>query len=114
MKLADVTFEADVLPPGGTLRAAILFARTAEAGTVDVEVKWQTAGKGTTDSGVVASFAFEIGPEVRRIEARLPLLPLTYGGELVRIGWGVSLKRRGLFSPDVEHHPFEVRAAPPT
>lgn len=74
-----------------------------KVGAVELSVLWYTEGKGTTDTGVVWFESFpEAGEAERRIpfRARLPLLPLSYSGELVKIGWVVRVRCLGFLGND--------------
>ena len=75
---------------------------------------WQTEGKGNTDLGVLLHRVIAedgIGArEAHAFEARLPLLPLSYTGTLIKIRWLVRVRRYALLADDeIEEREIVVR-----
>jgi len=84
-----------------------------KSAAVELSVLWHTEGKGTTDTGLVW---FESYPEAAGAErelpfrTRLPLLPLTYHGALVKVRWVVRVRCLGALGNDtLLDAPFVVR-----
>jgi hypothetical protein len=84
---------------GGVVRAKISFDE-AEDGSKDVEicVLWETSGKGDTDHGILHFERVRNVCGERVVEAQLPLLPTTYDGGVVKVGWFFRA-RTGDFGP---------------
>lgn len=84
-----------------------------KVGAVELSVLWVTEGKGNTDTGLVWFEAFpETEERERRLpfRARLPLLPRTYHGVLLKIRWVVRVRRLGGLGNDtISDTPFDVQ-----
>jgi len=86
---------ADRFVAGSTLEGTIHWSLPPTAGAVsgEVSVLWQTEGKGDTDQSII-HFEEIRGVDTNRIplRVRLPLLPLTYRGKLLKIHWLVRVR----------------------
>jgi len=95
------------LAAGSVLRGRVSFdEEEGGRGSVELSVLWETSGKGDTDLGVLQFETITNARGEHAFEAQLPLLPLTYDGVIVKIGWLVRA-RRGEFVID---QAFEVIA----
>ena len=104
---ARIDLERKAYAPGETLRATVRLAPPAgdERRRVEVSVLWETSGKGDTDLGVVLHRVLADGDAAaargeHRVEATLPALPLSYAGQLVKLGWFVRVRRLALLGVD--------------
>jgi hypothetical protein len=105
-----------VYQPGGTLRGRVaLLPLPGDAERrVELAVLWQTEGKGNTDIGVVFYRVLCDGDAVagtgeHTFETLLPILPVTYYGHLVKVGWLVRVRRLAMLGDDtVIDQPFQV------
>ena len=98
----SITIELDAkrLRPGGTVSGRVLLDPLPddERRKVELSVLWETSGKGDTDIGVALFRVLADGDPVaaraeHRFEARLPALPLSYAGTLIKIDWLVRVRR---------------------
>ena len=103
------------LRPGGLVRGCVTLAPALgdEGSGVELSVLWETSGRGNTDRGVV--FFRDLPTRgAYDFEARLPLLPLTYEGELLQIRWLVRVRRlRARADDELVDEPFRVEPPPP-
>lgn len=104
---ALVELESSLVEPGGSVAGAVHLAPAPgdEKRAVELSVLWETSGKGDTDQGVVLHQVLVDGDPDRaradhRFRAALPLLPLTYDGNLIKIRWLVRVRRRTALGPD--------------
>ena len=73
---------------------------------VELSVLWETAGKGDTDMGVRLLHSVLSDDDPARgnsehpFEARLPLLPVSYTGTLIKLRWLVRVRRLRPFAED--------------
>jgi hypothetical protein len=86
-----------------------------EAGAAEISLLWTTEGKGNTDEGIAwfESFAEPPDPRAERelaFSTRLPLLPQSYDGILLKITWVVRVRILRTFGNDIVFDiPFVVR-----
>lgn len=111
----EIALEEKHLRPGGVVRGTVTLSPLPgdEGSRVELSVLWETSGKGDTDLGIVLFRPLE-GRGEFPFEAPLPLLPLSYDGGLLGVGWLVRLRRlRTLSADEIVDQPFEMRALPP-
>jgi hypothetical protein len=98
--------------PGETLRGTLSWQHSESPTHAELSVLWLTEGKGDRDYGI-AHFE-EITLDSRgehAFETHLPLLPLTYHGELMKIHWTVRVRLDRKWRRDpVFELPFELVA----
>lgn len=102
--------------PGALLRGSVTLtpAPGEEDRKVELSVLWQTEGKGNTDIGVALHRVLaEDGAGAHgshAFETRLPLLPLSYTGALIKIRWLVRVRRYAPLADDeIEEREIVVR-----
>jgi hypothetical protein len=105
--MIEIELEEREVPAGGVVRGRVRLVPTEEEASrrVELSVLWETEGKGDTDRGVVHFAVLADGdPSAARrehaFEVRLPLMPVTYDGVLLRIRWCVRVRRRATFDDD--------------
>lgn len=81
----NITLHRSEVEPGAMLAGVVHGA----GAPVTVRVVWETQGKGDSDRVQVAEQTVADGPSGATFELQLPLLPLTYDGHLLKIGWRV-------------------------
>lgn len=86
-----VTVDRSELEPGAMLTGVVHGA----SGPVTVRAMWETQGKGNTDRLTVAEQSFAPSPGDVTFQLQLPLLPLSYDGHLLKIGWLVTVTSGG-------------------
>ncbi len=101
----------------GTLLSGVIRPGDAELSGATVAVLWYTEGKGERDEGIVyvedleglsREVARDGSPELR-FRVTLPLWPVTYHGQIVKIHWQVAVRRRAApWTIEAEELPFEV------
>ncbi len=100
-----LTLEQARVSPGGVVRGRADVEDSG--GRVELSVLWETAGKGSTDRGVIHHV--ELPPGEHAFEVPLPRLPLTYVGTMIKVHWLVRLRRIStLAADDVVQEEFEV------
>ncbi|MFO0612134.1 MAG: hypothetical protein U0414_06090 [Polyangiaceae bacterium] len=107
VELAQSTFE-----PGSTLRGdVVLTGRPGER--VQLSVFWFTEGKGDPDGKEILERELtcptEERPSAIPFEVELPVLPVTYDGCIVKIGWAVEIRHLGEV---IAKEPFVLRWDP--
>ncbi len=112
----DLVPDSSVVRPGSILEGTIRVHREA-MGTLELSVGWYTEGRGSTDSGT--TYFETLDPESAEREgdwlhfplrARMPMLPLTYYGTLLKIHWRVRARVLTVIGRDVAiDRPIEVR-----
>jgi hypothetical protein len=115
-----VKLETPRVSPGAMLRGSVVLDPPPgeEQRRVELSVLWEAFGKGTTDMGVVLfSVLADDEPTAARsehsFETRLPLLPLSYDGNIVKIGWLVRVRRVHPTGADlVLDEPFTMELEP--
>jgi hypothetical protein len=100
--IADVELERSRYVPGELLRAKVRLDPEAAGRRVELSVLWETSGKGDTDVGVIFHrvLAGEDAAAEHHVEVRLPALPLTYTGDIVKIAWAVRVRRLAMIGDD--------------
>lgn len=97
----EIELEGDAAErePGSLLRGRVVLTPLPghEQRKVELSVLWQTEGKGDTDLGVVLHRVLaEDGQGAtgsHDFEVRLPLLPVSYSGTLLKVRWLVRVRR---------------------
>lgn len=113
---AHIVLESRRFVPGSVLRGKVqLDPLPGDASRrVELAVLWETEGKGDTDLGVVLHRVLSDGDGAaatggHAFEVTLPFLPLSYAGNLIKIGWRVRVRRlSALADDDVYDEPFEL------
>lgn len=113
---AHVFLESRSYVPGAMLRGRVELDPMSgdESKRVELAVLWETEGKGDTDLGVILHRVLADGDPVaakttHTFEVMLPFLPLSYAGNLLKIGWRVRVRRFALSGDDdVYDEPFEL------
>jgi hypothetical protein len=104
------------IPAGSMLDGTIQWSVPPTSGTVsgEITVLWQTEGKGDTDRGIV-HFEEVSGVDTNRIalHVKLPLLPLTYQGKLLKIHWLVRVRMKPERGPEAVKDATFTLVAPP-
>ena len=103
----------ETFAPGETLRGTISWQPADSPARAELSVLWFTEGKGDRDSGVAHFEEVTLdGRGDHGFEIHLPLLPLTYHGELLKIHWTVRVRLDRKWRKDpVFELPFEMIAA---
>jgi hypothetical protein len=88
-----ITIELDqpAYAPGSELTGRVTSAVRVDSATVSVA--WETSGKGTTDRAVIDRQVLPTAPDggnVYFFTLTLPLLPLSYAGNLLKITWSIT------------------------
>ena len=99
--------------PGDALEGTVAWdAPGASQESAELSVLWYTEGKGDQDSGVVHFEEFALdGRREHAFSAELPLLPLTYHGQLLKIHWIVRVRTGSGRNRNVRFQlPFTMRA----
>jgi hypothetical protein len=88
--VSDVRLTRDTFYAGEDLEGVVELDPNEEA---TLTVSWSTSGKGDSDSGVAHRESYRKAPDARtiRLSTRLPLLPLSYDGRLIKLWWRVTL-----------------------
>lgn len=113
---ATVVLDRESYAPGDTLRGRVqLDPLPGDASQkVELSVVWETEGKGDTDVGVVFYRVLSDGDPVAGVgehtfDVLLPPLPLSYAGNLIKIGWRVRIRRLTTLGDDgVFDEPFRL------
>jgi hypothetical protein len=89
--------------PGDTVAGDIGWELSEDLDKLELRLFWHTEGRGTTDTGIVAT-AWVENPGRRgeeHFQFTLPGGPYSYSGRLVSIVWGVELiaKKDAAFAP---------------
>ncbi|MFO0547975.1 MAG: hypothetical protein U0271_06285 [Polyangiaceae bacterium] len=82
-----VVLASEWFTPGATVEGRVEDAGLAP---LKVSIVWRTSGKGDADHAEVGSV--ELDPRAPTFSLRLPLLPLSYEGQLLKIQWFVVVK----------------------
>ncbi|MFN6130808.1 MAG: hypothetical protein ACK6DC_20645 [Planctomycetota bacterium] len=77
--------------PGETLHAQVRWSLASPPRAIHLELRWETEGKGTSDSEVVASEKWTglSASEERQWSVVLPRGPESMQGQLIRIQWSL-------------------------
>ena len=81
--MIEIALDRNEIGPGDVLEGVV----HGLEGMVTLQVVWETRGKGDTDRAVVDERS--ISNEDPTFRVQLPLLPLSYDGFLIKIGWWV-------------------------
>lgn len=111
----EIELDEKRLRPGGVVRGRVRLEPLPgdEGNRVELSVLWETSGKGDTDLGLVL-FRELSGRGEFPFEAPLPLLPVSYEGGIINIGWLVRVRRLHAMSADVVvDETFRMEALPP-
>jgi hypothetical protein len=112
-----ITFELEAgreeFAPAEALRGVVSWESANPEDRAELSVLWYTEGKGDKDTGLAHFEEFKLDSQnEHRFEIALPLLPLTYYGELLKIHWVCRLRVDRKASQDlVLDLPFVLRAA---
>jgi hypothetical protein len=88
-----IDHDRDTFAPGEVLKGSLAWDRSVGEGVSELSVLWFTEGKGDRDTGIVHFEENPIRPGgEHRFEIELPLLPLTYYGELIKIHWVLRVR----------------------
>lgn len=107
----QIQLERSEHEPGGVVRGKVVSNPPVgqEDRKVELSVLWQTDGKGDTDLGVPLHRELD-RPGTHDFEVRLPLLPVSYSGTLLKIRWLVRVRRHAPLGDDeIEEKEFVVR-----
>ena len=79
--------------PGGRISGEVYWRMDEQADSIEARLLWYTEGKGSMDSAVVQTVAFDhpAMEETRPFEMTLPIEPYSCSGKLVSILWAVEL-----------------------
>jgi hypothetical protein len=82
-----------VFRPGETVAGRATWREATKTRSVAVRLYWTTAGRGSTDTEVVAESAVENPSEQgeTRFSLLLPPAPPSFSGKLITLSWGVEL-----------------------
>lgn len=102
--------------PGSLLSGRVALTPLAEDAErkVELSVLWETEGKGDTDRGVLLHRVLSDGDPVagsaeHAFEVKLPLLPVSYAGTLIKVRWLVRVRRVFTLADDLlEEAEFHV------
>ncbi|MBN2191277.1 MAG: hypothetical protein JW751_00535 [Polyangiaceae bacterium] len=101
----------------GAVLSGVIRPGDAELSGATLAVLWYTEGKGERDEGIVyledlEGLSRDVAPDGSlRLPFRviLPLWPVTYHGQIVKIHWQVAVRRRAApWRIESEELPFEV------
>lgn len=94
--------------PGETLRGTASWSLEKPAGQVKIHLIWRTEGKGTQDSGLIESIAYDNLDRngEREFQFKLPGQPYSYSGTLISILWEAELEAEG--ADDISHEAIIV------
>ena len=114
-----ITFRLDgdreQFSPGDTLGGVVTWDANVFGDRAELSVLWNTEGKGDQNSGI--AYFEEIALDSlgeHRFQVKLPLLPLTYYGQLLKIHWTVRLRVDRRHGTDfLLEIPFVMRTAAP-
>ncbi|MFO0564676.1 MAG: hypothetical protein U0263_03385 [Polyangiaceae bacterium] len=92
-----IELEHLALEPGSVLRGRVRVPAPSgdSKRQVELSVQWETQGKGDTDRGVVLFeelAAAEQQELEHAFEVRLPLLPVSWAGTLLKVRWIVRVR----------------------
>lgn len=101
----------------GAVLSGVIRPGDAELAGATLAVLWYTEGKGERDEGIV--YVEDLGGLSRGVapdgslelpfRVTLPLWPVTYHGQIVKIHWEVAVRRRAApWKIEAEELPFEV------
>lgn len=88
----QIKLEASVIRPGQWLKGKVVWDFDSVPSKIELDVSWQTSGKGTEDLDIV--FEEEWNPDTksgeRSFQCQLPRGPISVQGNLISIGWQVE------------------------
>jgi hypothetical protein len=88
----QIKLEATVIRPGELLKGLVAWDFDSVPNKMELEISWQTSGKGTDDSDIV--FEEEWSPDTkngeRSFQFQMPRGPISVQGNLISIGWQVE------------------------
>lgn len=87
-----IVLQSSTCAPGSMLRGTVRLAPGDERYT-ELSVVWETSGKGDKDIQTILERPLDPRQPEHGFEVQLPVLPLSYDGEIVKISWRVRLKR---------------------
>ena len=87
-----IHLESSTCAPGSMLRGKVRLV-PGDARYTELSVVWETSGKGDKDVQVILERPIDPNQHEHAFEVQLPVLPLSYDGEIVKISWRVRLKR---------------------
>lgn len=92
MKALGVKIEADRYEPGGKLSGQVGWSLDPAPRRIEVNLFWQTSGKGTEDLEVVDTFTLDrpAAQGLEPFEFTLPIMPYSFSGRLITLRWGVE------------------------
>ena len=100
---------------GERLRGSLTWTQSAGEGAAELSALWYTEGKGDKDTGIAHFEEFPLDSRrEKRFEVELPLLPLTYHGELLKVHWVIRVRVDRKQAKDLLLElPFVLRDASP-
>jgi hypothetical protein len=88
----QIKLDASVIRPGELLKGLVAWDFDSVPNEIELEVSWQTSGKGTDDSDI--AFEENWSPDSksgeRSFEFQMPRGPISVQGNLISIGWQVK------------------------
>ena len=88
----QIKLEASDIRPGHWLKGMVVWDFDSVPSKIELDVSWQTSGKGTDDLDVV--FEEEWSPDAksgeRSFQCQIPRGPISVQGNLISIGWQVE------------------------
>lgn len=96
--------------PGETFEVIARWQFSRRSGEGELRLLWETSGKGTTESSLLANYSF-MPPALegsQRFRVTLPSAPYSFSGKLVSLLWYVELE----FEDINEQTRLEITVAP--
>ena len=114
MKSLDITLKNNIstFKPCQELQGQIQWSLDSEPDFLELSLFWQTAGKGTKDTGIVNTLRFE-NPGLlgnKDFAFKLPNGPYSFSGNLISIIWNIELalpKGKDLVRKEINISPTE-------
>ena len=107
IKLAD---ERTAFSPGETIDGNVSWELDAMPQRAELQLIWNTQGKGTTDIEVVRTVPFHQpqASDIRHFTMQLPESPYTFSGQLISLIWNLELN----IEPGDRSEAVEITIAP--
>ena len=88
----QIKLEASDIRPGQWLKGSVVWDFDSVPSKIELEVSWQTSGKGTDDSDMVFEEEWTPGTKSgeRSFHCEMPRGPISVQGNLISIGWQVE------------------------
>ncbi len=89
----DLIENRTAFEPGAEMNGSASWTLDRPAHALELRLFWFTRGKGTEDTGVVATQRFEqpLAQESRSFHFRLPQVPYSFSGKLISLIWALEL-----------------------